>query len=317
MKTVLLIAGALLLGTATAGASNAAGAAGAVKPLPKGVATLASFADGAFLENIDVTADGDIYFTDYFRKTVHRRSAAGVLTPFAKLPIHPASVLAVPSGFVVAGPKISFTEGPQFTGSNHLIFLNAKGEVTREIAVAQARFLNGMARLSEQEILIADSILGVLWRLDLRSGEISPWLQHELLSSDPAVQPFLPGANGVKLAGAWVYVSNSSRGAIYRARVQGGAVQSNTLERFAATGAVDDFVVLEGGRVIAASHAEHLMDIDAAGTVRRLMDEGCGGCTAVGVRPGVARPAEVYVVTTGHILEGSKAPAHLLRVPLR
>jgi sugar lactone lactonase YvrE len=64
--------------------------------------------------------------------------------------------------------------------------------------------------------LIADSNASTLWRFDLAKKQIEPWPKNDLLS---ASRSLAVGANGVKVHDGWVYVSLSSRGAIYRVQM--------------------------------------------------------------------------------------------------
>jgi SMP-30/Gluconolactonase/LRE-like region len=291
-------------------------ASGAARP-DASVKKLVDFPAGTFLENIDVARNGDVYFTSYFEQTVYRYNSRTGSTAFSKIPIHPASVLVIGDRRLVAGPMIPFNKGTEFTATNQLVLLDNKGVSVEQIAVPQARFLNGMTRHGKSKVLIADSILGVIWEFDLRTKKVTEWFKHEILTQDPEVKQFSPAANGVKVSRGSLYVSNSSRGAIYAFKLgSDGRPASNDARLVAKTGSVDDFVVLANGQIIAASHADTLIRISTSGKISNIISTGCGACTAVGFTPGASAPSHVYVTTTGHMLEGGKEGAYLLRVTL-
>lgn len=269
----------------------------------------AEFPSGTFLENLTILENDDAVFTSYFARQLGQLGADNANSVFADLPAHPVGILAVSNGFVVTAHGSPFTEGPEFTQSQQILLLNAAGDVTQTIKVPDALFLNGIEQLKTGKVLIADSIAGTIWSLDLDSSQVAPWLQHEMLAQNPDLPVFAPGANGIKQDGDRLLVSNSGRGAIYEIALGDDGTAASDPVLVAQTDAVDDFYV-DDGRIVFTSHGDALQAVEADGSISTLLAEGCDGCTSV------ARRGDNYLVlTTGGLLEGHAKPARILQIP--
>lgn len=189
--------------------------------------------------------------------------------------------------------------------------LRRDGSPLRAVPAPEARFLNGLVEVEPGTILAADSLAGRIWRLDPDGGEVAEWLADPQLAPDPDAPGGRPGANGLKARDGWLYVSNSSREALYRVALD-GAKPSGPLRLFARTGPIDDFAFLADGTIAAATHGAALIRIDTAGTVSTLLAEGCDGCTAVAP---YGPDGDLVVLTTGGLLGGGGGPARILSVP--
>ncbi|KAJ6185189.1 hypothetical protein N7519_006490 [Penicillium mononematosum] len=80
--------------------------------------------------------------------------------------------------------------------------------------------LNGIAVLNRAAglVAIADSQLGLVWRLDTNSGNYSAILKDETMAPNTDIGPLL-GVNGVKVLGDYVYYVNTPRRLYGRVRV--------------------------------------------------------------------------------------------------
>jgi hypothetical protein len=268
----------------------------------------AEFPAGTFLENLTVLQDGSVAFTSYFEQRVYLLAPDNQVSTLAELPVHPVGILPYADGFIVTAHGAAFTEGPAFTQTQQILLLNSAGEVTATIPAPAALFLNGMTRLDNGAILIADSIAGTIWQFDLETRSFTSWMQHELLAQNKELQTFLPGANGIKLDGDRILVSNSGRGALYQIAVEAGAPGSEP-QLVSQTGPIDDFWIDEG-RIVFTTHAASLKAIGSDGAITALLTEGCDGCTSV-----VRRGDDYLVLTTGGMLEGHADPARVLEIP--
>lgn len=247
--------------------------------------TVASYPAGTFLENLAEAPDGTLLVTSYFDRTLLAWDGTGAPVALASLDVHPVGVLVRDDGIVLTAHGKSFAEGPAFRQTNAFVILGPDGEPVRTIPVPDALFLNGLVEITPGIILAADSLAGRIWQLDLASGAVKEWLADPLLATDPAATGQSPGANGLKIHDGWLYVSNSSRQALYRVPLDGAAA-AGPLKAFAATGPIDDFAFLPDGTIAAASHGAALIGIDAGGAVSTLLADGCDGCTSVAVRRG-------------------------------
>jgi hypothetical protein len=279
-------------------------------PIPAAPQVAATYPNGTFLENMSLAADGSLLVTNYTGRSVLAWPGRGEPARWAELDAHPVGVLALPSGAIVSAHGASFMSGPAFTKTNQLIVLDRQGRLARRTPVADALFLNGLVALTPDIALVADSLAGRIWRFDHKTGAVKPWLSDPILLPGPAAGDQRPGANGLKRQGEWLYVSNSSRGALYRVKVRGD-MPDGPLTLVAKTGPIDDFAFLSDGSIAATTHGRKLIRISAAGTVSDILADGCDACTSV-----VPLPAsgQLAVVTTGNLLERGKEPAKLLLV---
>jgi sugar lactone lactonase YvrE len=266
---------------------------------------LASFPNGTFLENLEPQPDGSVLFTSYMDRKILRWSEAGVAV-FAELPAHPTSLVTLPSGIWVAAHGASFAAGTEFTATMRLLELAPDGTLRRTITAPQARFLNGAIALNSGALLVADSLAGCVWRLDVDTASLSPFV------ADAALQPrgegFALGANGIKIAGDWLFVSNTSARTLYRVALSGGVP-----EVFATFSGIDDFAVAPDGAVYVATHGTEVVRRGADGAIDVLVSEHAEGATAVAFGLG-PQQGWLFVTTTGGLFAGFKAEAHLLRV---
>lgn len=276
------------------------------------VATVASYPSPAFLENLSAGPDGTLLFTSYLDRTVRSWTGSGEPVVFAELDVHPVGILSREDDIILSTHGTPFTEGPSFTATNEVLVLDRDGRVLSRVAAPDALFLNGLVELSPDVVLVADSLAGRIWRFDPSSGALDTWLADPLLEVAPDAQNQRPAANGLKVQDGWLYVSNSSRGAITRVRLDGTS-PTGDLEAFAETGPVDDFTFLPDGSIAAATHGDKLIRVDPDGAVTDILSEGCGGCTSV-----VPFGAEggLVVLTTGSLLEGGTGPARVLGVAM-
>jgi sugar lactone lactonase YvrE len=273
------------------------------------VQTIASYPSGTFLENLDVGPDGAVLVTSYLDRSLLSWSGVGPPRVVATLPAHPVGVLSRAGDVIVSAHGAPFTRGPAFTGTNMMLVLDRSGRVIRRTAAPDALFLNGLVELSPDIILAADSLAGRIWAYDPGRGAIVSWFADPLLAVDPAQTAQRPGANGLKIVGDQLYISNTSRGAIYRLRVADGR-PAGPLQTFASTGPVDDFAPLPDGSIAAATHGRKLIHVATDGAVSDIMAEGCDGCTSVAA----LGSGDLVVLTTGDLLEGGAKPARMLRV---
>lgn len=283
-------------------------AAGQVAPTPI-VETIAQYPHGQFLENNATAADGALLITSYVDRTILRWSGAGQPEPLSRLDVHPVGIVATGNRIVISAHGASFLEGPAFVRTNQMLVLDSAGRVVQRTAVPDARFLNGLVDLGADHVLVADSLAGVIWLYRPSTGAISEWLRAPELATDPSATDPRPGANGLKLRGDWLYVSNSSRGTIYRIRVA-DRTPEGALSVFARTGPVDDFAFMPDGTIAATTHGARLIRVDPSGTVSSLLASGCDACTSVAS----LADGDLIVTTSGNLLEGGDAPARLLRV---
>ena len=275
---------------------------------------LARYPNGSYLENLQVTPQGEVLFTSYFARAIERwdGQAAG---RFATLAVHPVNLLPLPApsgGYLVLAHGGEFTKGAaSLRGSNQLLHLDAQGRVTRTVKAPALVFGNGMAWADARHVLITDSALGKIWRVDMNSGRAETWLASDLLK--PVAGELNPGANGLRLSGLRAYVSNSATRKLYAVQLDAqGRAAGGLVEQPAALPGIDDFAIDASGALYIATHRSQVLKFDGRSTTT-VLEEDVEGCTSVALAPD---GRTLYVLGTGGFFEGKKENATLVAVPV-
>lgn len=91
--------------------------------------------------------------------------------------------------------------------------------VTKIVDLTKASFPNGMTILApgSQYLLIADSVLGVVWRLNYLTSRYETILESPLMQPPPG--PIVLGINGIHVFNSFAYFTNSFQGLFARVPV--------------------------------------------------------------------------------------------------
>jgi len=277
---------------------------------------LATYPSGNYLENLIVSRRGDVLFTNYFAGQVEIWSRGAART-FARLPVHPVNLVELPQGYLVLAHAAAFNAGPEaLRGSNRLLTLDSSGRTITSVNLPDIVFGNGMVLLSPTVLLITDSALGRIWRVEVKTGRAELWLD------DPRLRPIegekFPGANGLRRAGNTLYVSNSATRKLYNVTltgVGGASKPGGTLTEAAASfDGIDDFAIARDGSLYIATHREAVVRWRPEGSVQTLLDVDVKGCTSTALS---ADGRTLYVLGTGGFFEGLKDPATLVSLTLK
>jgi len=138
--------------------------------------TAAVFPENSFLENLAVRADGSILVTEILQRQLWHIPPERV--PAEPVPVHTFGQFTM--GIVEAGPDVFYinTSDPFTAHTSYLHRLDLRqwnpGEPVRSETVlefpAQAVGLNGSCLLAPGVIVLADSLAGLIWRVDLSAG---------------------------------------------------------------------------------------------------------------------------------------------------
>lgn len=125
------------------------------------------------------------------------------------------NVFTVAAGNFIFGPNVpGGVAGINGTWSVWNVDLcGKKPHAYKLVDIPQASALNGIAKQpgknNEDYVLIADSGLGAIWRVNYKTGAYSQWLASPLFANAPFFQL---GINGLKSAYPYVYFTNSAFG---------------------------------------------------------------------------------------------------------
>jgi sugar lactone lactonase YvrE len=285
---------------------------------PQAIATtqvVAEYPVGTFLENLIVEGDY-VIATDFVAKALYRiNRRTGERTTIATLPNHAPGVAARPGGgYVLSGSTAS--------GQPVVFGVTAAGAVSVLAQLPQGAFPNGITRFDGDRYVVADSARGAIYLVDAASGAVSTWFQDPILTSDGVVQPFIPGANGVRRHGNYIYVSSMQRQLLLRLPINrdgsAGAVETVARNVF-----LDDFAVARDGTVYGTTHVfDSVIRIRPSGDVTTIAthDQGLLGPTSAYFGPEGNGNQVLYVTNNGQLYvqpEGGPGTGRIVRIDLR
>ncbi|KAI1323481.1 hypothetical protein F5Y16DRAFT_425128 [Xylariaceae sp. FL0255] len=143
--------------------------------------------------------------------------------------------------------------------------LTGKHPITRLITkIADAKFLNGIEPLAgalSNIVLVADSYLGLVWRVDANTGTYTVGAQFPEMAPVSTAEIQL-GVNGIKVRDHYLYWTNSDLHSIYRVALNctGFAASDAVVERVASFNTtnhfVDDFAISANGDFWVATNGD-------------------------------------------------------------
>jgi putative intracellular protease/amidase/sugar lactone lactonase YvrE len=256
--------------------------------------TVAEFPVNTFLENIAINRSGEIFVTSFEEGKVYRGTSAGAFKEFAKIGGNAAGIsFDRQDNLLVAG--ITDDKTPA------IFQIDRKGTVEPLVMIPNAMFLNGMTYLTSDRYLVADSFKGAIWEVNIADKTAHVWLQHERLARSEADFPPFPAANGLKIYGNTLYMSNTQRQQLIRIPVN-REFQSGIPELFLTNVNLDDFAFDTQGNLYAATHVYNsLVRIAPDGQINTIAkaEQGMTGNTALAFGRTSGDRTSVYVTTNG------------------
>nr|BFE59436.1 hypothetical protein GCM10020063_039620 [Dactylosporangium thailandense] len=296
MRRIVRITSAVLAAAVTfTGSSVGSGAAVYAAGPPLSAPAISVHFDltqGQLPENIIAEAGGDVVVTFAASRQVARIDTAGRIRVLATLPAPSAAeglstpVLHFPLATGLARADSGILYALYAAGSPTLsgLWRIEPGRTPHRIAALPAASLpNGLAlNAGGTKAYAADSALGVVYEIRLSDGAVRTWATGADLQADG----FL-GANGVKVHGRSVWVSNLDRGTLLRIPMRPDGSAGRTA--VAATGleGIDDFAFIgPGDTVLAALNQPNTVVLVAPGRAPSVVlsaVDGLQGPTAVAV----------------------------------
>jgi hypothetical protein len=253
-------------------------------------------------ENILAEPDGHLIVTLDFVRQIVRLTPDGGQQVLAALPAPPDDGVGVPvthtalaTGLVRTSDgtiHVGYVAGDaRFTG---IWRLEADATPRRVTALPADSFPNGMA-VDERsgELYIADSIRGAIWRAPIGGGDADVWVAGEELAPITIL-----GANGLKVHGGFVYVSNSDHKTLLRYPI-GRDGAAGPVQTVVSGHALDDFTFVDDTDVVAAAlnldNEVALIRPDGSYQIVLTATDGLQTPSAVLVRSG-----RIYVLSSAH-----------------
>jgi hypothetical protein len=266
---------------------------------------------GTFAENLAVLPDGSILISLHSHQRIDRYDpASGKVTVFAELPA-PAAGLS----FDAAG-GLWVTGGALGAAPGYVWRVDRGGTARPWVEVPDAYFMNGCTSLAGGTLLVCESATGRVLAVDASAKKWRVWLSDQRLAP---TDPQMPGANGIKVFGAFAYVSVTDSNTLYRVKLEGGEA-AGPLEVVARNLRADDFAFAASGALYIATHpAQSVVRLAADGRRTTLAgpEQGLVGSTACAFGKGEADEKALYVTTTGGVYfpyQGVLQEAKLVRL---
>ena len=242
--------------------------------------TVAEFPVGTFLENLTVRADGSMLVTDLAKNQLWYLPAPGAEGTVQPLLLHTFD--APPFDIVEPQPNLFYVDTSEYLTSrqSYLERVDLRGwapgmpvpvqtVLKFPFAVSSA---NGSCALSSNVLLVADALLGLIWRVDLSAdgtrASARVWLQHASMLPNPftfAVQHKVqPGINGVEYSEKthFLYYTATAQTLFMRVRVDPRTLEpAGDPERVAIGHQWDDFEIDDNaGVAYITTHRENTIE---------------------------------------------------------
>lgn len=112
-----------------------------------------------------------------------------------------------------------------------------------------AKLVNGMATVNDDVVLVADSIAGLVWRVDTTNGSVSIAAEDPTLKG-PTAQ--VAGVNGIKVFNGSLYWTNTGLQGLYRIPISSDGIAGGSAELVAGHVFGDDFLMTSNGAYVAS-----------------------------------------------------------------
>ena len=309
------------------------------------MATVASFPPNYFLENIALRADNSALITAMNHKELWYVPQAAASESVKPLLLHTFEQLTL--NLVEVEPDVYYlTTSNVYTDHKSSLYRidlrnwRASDPIQPQKVLAfpkEAGALNGSCLIGPRTILVADSIAGLIWRVDLPeyagAAVARVWLRHESMRNYPGqMKPEQPGVNGVRYAAKlrYLYYTSTAKRLFMRVKVDAQTLDATgELEHVSVGRMLDDFCIDENaGVAYLTTHRENTIDCVSLNPARNsyrfivagdpVNEELIGPSSAVWGRLPGEYGRVAYVITDGGtawpLPDGVRRPAKLLRV---
>ena len=254
------------------------------KSLP--VKVIHEFPVGYSLENVAVRRNGKVLTTVithpelYQIDPIHGGAPELVSNSFGPVVGLLGIVETCPDIFYVVAANFSTTTLKSTPGSNSVWKVDLTSHDVPALTTKIADFpeggvLNGMALLSEEKglVLIADSVVGVVWRLNVFTGQVLRIVEIPAMLPPPQAAIQL-GINGIKIRDGYLYFTNSGANALYRLPIhKDGTAKGNASMVASGLDVADDFRFdNEGNAFVTLNAPGELVKVTPEGIKTVLVD---------------------------------------------
>ncbi|OPB42838.1 hypothetical protein A0O28_0084740 [Trichoderma guizhouense] len=169
--------------------------------------------------------------------------------------------------------------------------------------INRASFLNGITTLDPKTVIVTDTNLGLLWKVNISTGN------YEILLQDPSMaipkgSSIPAGINGVHIHNGYVYFTNTAQMSLSRFSIAKNGTITGSIQRIAEGFMCDDFDVQPDGTVYLPTAAQNtVVRVSLDGRVQQLAGTAdslaVGGGTAAQFGRGSHQKRTLFVTTSG------------------
>jgi hypothetical protein len=313
---------------------------------PPSIATVASFPENYFLENLVLRGDNSALVTAMNQRELWYVQAITGTESVTPMLLYTFGQLTWSFNEVEPDVFYIVTSNVYTNHESSLYRIDLRNWIPGAVVQPQkvldfpkeVRFLNGSCLIGPRAIVVADSV-GLIWRVDLsKDGSASSariWLRHESMENYPGqMKPEQPGINGVRYAAklGYLYYTATAKKLFMRVKVNPETLDAMGEPEHVAVGRMaDDFCIDERvGVAYLTTHRENTIEcvsLDPARNSYRFIIAGdplnedlIGPSSAAwGRLPGeFGRVAFITSDggTASPLPDGKRRPAKLLRVEL-
>ncbi|KAM6479841.1 hypothetical protein HDV62DRAFT_399338 [Trichoderma sp. SZMC 28011] len=169
--------------------------------------------------------------------------------------------------------------------------------------IDRASFLNGITTLDPKTVIVTDTNLGLLWKVDISTGHYGIFLQDPSMAI-PEGSSIPAGINGVHIHNGYLYFTNTAQMSLSRFPIAKDGTIIGSIQQIAEGFMCDDFDVQPDGTVYLPTTSQNtVIRVSLDGRVQQLAGAAAslavGGGTAAQFGRGLHQKKTLFVTTSG------------------
>lgn len=296
------------------------------------------FSNATFIETIAVRPNGHLLLDTFDNGRMYtidpsaQHAIPHLVAEFPGVSGLTGIVEVAPDVFAVSGGRLNPATYRMEKGSARIFLISfgcgsSPGKDSPTVAIVadvpDTELLNGMTSLPKYPhvILSADSVEGLIYRIDTSTGVVDIAFRDEKLGF-PSNTTLVPlGVNGIKVHDDYLYFSNSAQQLFGRIKITPEGDRAGEVEEIATvpntTGAYDDFAVAKDGTAYVTLHPFTVVKITPDGKQTAIAEDTDSTVFYDPTSAALSRDGrKLYVVSGGAVLSGGTSGGQVVEVHL-